>query len=249
MALAVIVGSAFDETSLAELGFEPLAPPYFFSRNGGEEIILARHGVPHVLLPNQIPYREQARRLKELGCNALLITSSVGVLDGSIPLFEPLLVCDLFMVDNRLPDGSACTMWPNPAAMQGHLVLEGGLCSRTLGTQLKSILGRDLPEVRFAYIGGPRTKTRFENQWLSSIGCQVNSMTLGPELVLANELEIPTAAVVWGHKYSLGDGKRDGAELGIEESLVASRTAAKRLVDDFLRRGRAVAFENKIYRF
>ncbi|MGH8613648.1 MAG: hypothetical protein ACREYF_16935 [Gammaproteobacteria bacterium] len=37
--------------------------------------VIYRHELPHRLLPNQIPYRAQARALAELGCGALLATA------------------------------------------------------------------------------------------------------------------------------------------------------------------------------
>ena len=37
------------------------------------------------------------------------------------------------------------------------------------------------------------------------LGAQVNSMTLAPEIILANEMEISCCAAVVGHKYSVPD--------------------------------------------
>jgi len=77
---------------------------------------------------------------------------------------------------------------------------------------------------------------------------QVNSMTLAPEVILANELGISPAAVVVGHKYSLGEGgtaRRDE----LRDSLDESRRATRDLVRDFLTRGCPVSFKNSVYRF
>ena len=49
--------------------------------------------------------------LHELGVKSLLVTSSVGVLHRRIPLFTPMLLTDLLMPYNTLPDGSTCTMF------------------------------------------------------------------------------------------------------------------------------------------
>jgi purine nucleoside phosphorylase len=100
----------------------------------------------------------------------------------------------------------------------------------------------------FAYVGGPRGKTAAENRMWHALGAQVNSMSLGPEVVLANELEIPTAALVVGHKYSVPD--RDNPdEGGVTASLDASRAAMERVVDAFLSGAAPVAFGNHLYRF
>lgn len=215
--------------------------------------LLFRHGLPHRLLPNQIPYRAHAWALRDVGCGALLVTSSVGVLDPQVPLFEPLLVGDLLMPENRLPDGSACTMFTEPAADQGHLVLNDGLFSSAMSAQLRTLAGEvglamaDDPVV-FAYAGGPRTKTPAENRWWAQLGAQVNSMTLAPEVVLANELEIPCAGVVVGHKYSV-PGIDNPDEASVAGSLARAREATEHLVVAFLRHARPVPFANHVFRF
>lgn len=56
----------------------------------------------------------------------------------------------------------------------------------------------------FAYCRGPRSKTPAENRAWRALGASVNSMTLGPEVVMAAELGMCTAAVVVGHKRSEG---------------------------------------------
>lgn len=252
--IAVILGSAFG------------APPAGFARrvvatpHGDAEIwespdrpgayALFRHGMPHRWLPNQIPYRAHAAALQALDVGALLVTSSVGVLNPAVPLLEPLLVGDLVWLDNRLPDGSACTMWPEPAPGQGHLVVESGLFAPALAAQIRTLAAsRGLPLARdpvtFWYAPGPRTKTAAENRVLAGLGLDVNSMTLAPEVVLANELGIPCAGLVVGHKPS-GPGM---GEAGVRQSLDDAREAARRLVLAFLAEGAAVPFPNHVYRY
>ncbi len=93
----------------------------------GRGWVLYRHGRQHFYLPHQIPYRAHMSALRKVGVETLVVTSSVGVMVDDVPLFEPLLVEDVVMLDNRLPDGSACTMWQQPEDGGGHLVLEEGL--------------------------------------------------------------------------------------------------------------------------
>lgn len=254
MSVAVVLGSAFEALPIA---LEPVDVP---TRAGPFRLYRAergwvcfRHGRPHRWLPNQIPYRALALALAEVGVRSLLVTSSVGVLDPSVPLFTPLLVEDLVWLDNRLPDGTAATVWEQPDPEQGHLVVEHGLFSHALGDQLRALsseLGQPLPEreVVFWYAPGPRTKTKAENRMLRQLGLQVNSMTLAPEVVLANELGIATAAVVVGHKAS----QQDSGPLGraaIAESLVSSREAVQALALAWLERGEPVENPNPVYRF
>ncbi|MBS2036045.1 5'-methylthioadenosine phosphorylase [bacterium] len=246
---AVILGSSFTYGVLADLQLRSVivqtrwGPACLHQSELGW--VLFRHGPEH-WLPHQIPFRAQAAALATAGCDRLLVTSSVGVLDSSLPLFSPLLVRDLVMLENRLPDGSICSMYPVPSAGQGHLVLEEGLFSRQLNGELNLYADRALPEVVFAFVPGPRTKTSHENRLLSLSGIQVNSMSLGPEVVLANELEIPTAGLVVGHKYSGGPDRHSE----IHASLNSARQALEPLILRFLReRGPAPAFANRIHRF
>jgi purine nucleoside phosphorylase len=183
----------------------------------------------------------------------LLVTSSVGVLDGALPLDTPMLVADVMMPDNRLPDGTPCTMFRRPSAGQGHLVLDEGLCSEALGSQIEQFAvergQKRLERVVFAYAMGPRTKTAAENALLRSTGAQVNSMTLAPEVILANELEISVAALVVGHKYSV-PGVHDRLDReGTAQSLATSAEVLTPLVRDYLDRAEPVSFSNSIYRY
>jgi len=259
--IAVILGSAFGESIPKKLDMQQIAidtrwgkQPLFARKSDGDRNIYAliRHGSPHRLLPNQINYRAQAAALKAVDCGALLINSSVGVLDSDLPLFKPMLLTDQLMPENRLPDGSTCTMFVEPSIEQGHLVLNEGLFSKKLSGQIykphsETIYKPDNGLV-FVYAGGPRGKTEAENKMWARLGGQVNSMSVAPEVVLANELEIPAAGLVVGHKYSVA-GIENPAESDIQDSLDKARKATEKILIDFLEHGEPVKFSNHIYRF
>ncbi len=259
-AVAVIVGSSFEAATPGGLALEPVqvATPWGsvvlhrLADAVRPAYLRFRHELPHRLLPHQIPYRAQAWALREVGCGALLATSSVGVLDADVPLFRPLLVGDLLMPDNRLPDGSTCTLFTEPSPAHGHLVLNEGLFSHALGRQVAGLAAQQgaplAAAVVFAYAGGPRTKTPAENRMWALLGAQVNSMTLAPEVVLANELEIPCAGLVVGHKYSV-PGIDNPEEASVATSLVRARQAMERIVVAFLQEGAPVPFANHLFRF
>ena len=217
---------------------------YRHDATGG--VVLFRHGLPHRYLPHQIPWRAHAAALRSLQVRALLLTSSVGVLAADVPLYEPHLAGDLLMPDNRLPDGTMCTMWPEPHPRQAHLVVNRGLFDPGLGDWLAQRCG--LPERRllFGYVAGPRTKTAAENRLLAALGVEVNSMSVGPEVVLANELEIPTIALLTGHKASGGGGP--SAEQ-VSRSLERSAEVHLAAIHRFLEAAPTLAFGNVLYRF
>jgi len=262
MSVAVILGSAFDPRAVP---VDELLPVELSTNFGSatlhrwpgvredEAWVAFRHGLPHRLLPHQVDYRAQAAALAAVGCEALLVTSSVGVLDAALPLDAPLLVSDLLMLDNRLPDGSPCTIFTEPRPGQGHLVIEEGLCSSALCEQVERLAEQRgwprLERVLFGFAMGPRTKTAAENALLARLGAQVNSMTLAPEVVLANELEIPVAALVVGHKYSIPGHAGRLDDQGTRRSLEKSADVLGPLVRDFLAGAEPVPFANRLHRF
>ncbi|MEF8795327.1 MAG: 5'-methylthioadenosine phosphorylase [Salinivenus sp.] len=259
-AVAAILGSAFSDALPGTLDLEPETIDTAWGSQTLHRVVdadqsayvLFRHDLPHRLLPNQIDYRAQAAALREVGCEALLVTSSVGVLDADVPLYRPLLVEDLIMLGNRLPDGTACTMFTEPTDTHGHLVIDDSLFATALTEQVRDLAAgvraSVADDVTFAYVQGPRSKTAAENRAWPRLGAQVNSMTLGPEVVLANELEIPCAGLVVGHKYSIPDRDPPGQE-ALSTTLDRARDEQERIVTAFLTEGAPVDFPNTIYRF
>jgi len=259
--LAVILGSAFEKSIPEYLDMQtveistPWGNQVLYKKSisqGREVYALVRHGVPHHLLPNQINYRAQASALKKVNCGALVINSSVGVLDPDLPLYKPMLLTDLIMPENRLPDGTTCTMFETPSEEQGHLVLNEGLFSKALAEQVYNLdpesIHKPESDLVFVYAGGPRSKTAAENKMWAQLGGQVNSMTVAPEVVLANELQIPVAGLVVGHKYSV-PGIDNPPESDIRETLEQARSATENILVKFLQEGKSVEFGNHIYRY
>lgn len=259
--IAVILGSAFTDDIPTEMNMQPIETDTRWgsqtiygttNKEGRKVYALLRHGSPHRLLPHQINYRAQAAALKAVNCGALLINSSVGVLNEDLPLYQPMILTDQLMPENRLPDGSTCTLFREPGEEQGHLVLNGGLYSQALSEQIRQRHPEKIyeheEEIVFVYAGGPRSKTAAENRMWAQLGGDVNSMTVAPEVVLANELEIPVAAIVVGHKYSV-PSIENPPEDDIRQTLTKARSATKDILIDFLQHGKPVEFGNHIYRY
>jgi len=187
--------------------------------------VVYRHGPSTTMLAHEINYKANIWALRQMGVSVLLLTSSVGCVSEGIQLNAPLLITDLLMLDNSLPDGSACTYG------EGYLICGDALFSPALRNQFKQaweVHGSSmLPEVTYWYQPGPRTKTPLENKALGALGVDVNSMTIGPEVVLANELGIATIAVGIAHVSPVktkaapgfaGDGKVDASFQGVDFS-------------------------------
>lgn len=251
MTVGVVLGSAFDDL---DLDLEEVVVHTRFGdavlHRAPRGVVLFRHGRPHRYLPNQIPYRAHALALAELGVRSLVVTSSVGLLDDTLPLGVPMLLQDLVWLDNRLPDGSAATLYPDPHPEHGHLVVNPGLFDEELARAIRRVASaRELRllerSVDFWYAPGPRTKTAAENRVLRGLGLHVNSMTLAPEVVLAAELGMAVAGLVVGHKPS-GPGMDAGL---VEASLRRARADMEALVAALLEEVPPLQGKNPMYRF
>ena len=73
-------------------------------------------------------------------------------------------------------------------------------------------------------------------------------MSVGPELVLANELGVPTVGLVIGHKYSVPGMPIDPSD-GIKQSLEIGRERFDRLLRRIVDALRPAPFGNRLYRF
>ena len=159
------------------------------------------------------------------------------------------------------------------ALRPAHLVWQGPHSTSALDQQLIEIAAQHsitaLPAVRFAYVPGPRTKTPAENAFWYQAGAQVNSMSVGPELVLANELEISTSTLLVGHKRSrvstqaphpspLHDKKqptdtslvaKENTQQLLTQTLDRSHAILEKLVITFLKSAVPTTFPHHLYRF
>jgi len=87
----------------------------YTGENSSEKFLeRSRHGQGHRFLPHQINHRANLLALKEAGGTAVVSFSVCGLLRSDWPLAAPLLATDLFFPENRLGDGSACTLFTEP---------------------------------------------------------------------------------------------------------------------------------------
>lgn len=170
---------------------------------------ISRHQKDHRHLPHTIPHRANLAALKQLGARAVLATTAVGAVDPEIELGRPILFDDLFFPDNRLLDGSACTIFPDPGdAGRGHLIQSEPFAPR-LRKSMQLAAGDLELEIAvggvYGHVNGPRFNTPAEIRWLAAAGVSAVSQTCGPEAVLAGELELPYALAGFPVNHALGD--------------------------------------------
>lgn len=159
------------------------------SRDGAEIAVLSRHGRGHERLSSHIDHRANVAALREVGVTAIIATTVCGVVDSSLETGWPILFDDLLFLDNRLPDGSPCSMFDTPGESgRGHYIFD-----RPFSPALRSALscGADGAGIDFyergvyGYMLGPRFNTKTEIGVLSAAQVAMVSQTAAPEAILA----------------------------------------------------------------
>ncbi len=175
---------------------------------GAEVLHISRHGEGHTRLSNHVNHRANIWALKELGADAVIGCTACGAVDPEVALGSLVLFDELHFLSNRLPDGSLCTLFAEPAHPdRGHWII-GPPFSGSLREVLVRAAGQAGVQGRdggcYGHVDGPRFNTRTEIAQLAAAGVTAVSQTGGPETVLAGEAEIPYALVGYATDYANG---------------------------------------------
>lgn len=225
--------------------------------HAGKEVIhLARHGINHEYLPHQINYRANIWAMRKLGVKFVLATTVCGVLDPKVPLGKPILFDDLYFPENRLGDGTPCTLFLQPAHPErGHYIFSLPF-SQTLRERIRKTLdslGLEYePEGVYGHVFSPRFSSRAEVRQWTMVGVKAVSQTAGPEAVLCGELEIPYALLGFGVDYGNGVMLEPTPVEELEENLERSKGVFSKVIEAFLERDdlEGVSFDNGVvFRF
>jgi 5'-methylthioadenosine phosphorylase len=174
---------------------KPSSPLYTGSVNGVTVFHLARHGDDHSIPSTRVNYRANVYALREAGCSGIFATSTCGSLQEEICPGE-FIVLDQFIdltkslhssvFDNYKPGEVRYIPMAEPFSEDlRDFLVEGAIISgftlHTKGTVIS--------------IEGPRFSTRAESNLYRSWKADVINMTTAPEVIAANELSIPYAAI------------------------------------------------------
>ncbi len=208
---------------------------------------IARHKVGHKLLPHQINYRANLWAMKELGIRALLTTSVMGLLKPNMNLGIPLVIEDIFFIDNRLPSGEVCTIFSQHTEKKGHFIFQKPISPALQKTLVNVLQKMEMKYYRANYhqCYGPRFNTRMEIKWLQQVGVSAISQTGAVEVFLAGELQIPCQLIGFGVDYANGVGvtPKDkltaniSASRSILETVISSTVKAINLDEIFFDTG------------
>jgi len=182
-----------------------------------EVVLIARHGREHTIPPTQVNYRANIQALKDQGCTHILATTACGSLREEIDRGD-LVILDQFIDFTRLRKISFFEEFA-PGDMKHTPMAD------PYSEELRNLLIETAKELNLKHhekgtvvtIEGPRFSTRGESNMFRIWGADVINMSIAPETALANEAEIPYAAVAMSTDYDCW--KVDEAPVTWEEIL------------------------------
>lgn len=184
--------------------------------HGVEVCILARHGKNHEIYPSEVNYRANIYALKQEGCTYIIGTSAVGSLREEIKPGD-LVFPDQFIDFTKFRKNTFFdnygdvrhTSMPEPFSKE---------LRQRLINECRFSTFRFHEKATIAVIEGPRFSTKAESYFFKNFA-DIIGMTTCPEVVLANELEIPYASIAMSTDYDCW--KED--ELAVTFEMVMQR--------------------------
>jgi 5'-methylthioadenosine phosphorylase len=171
------------------------------SHSGTEVVILSRHGRKHTIPPSKVNNRANIFAFKETGCTHIIATTACGSLRQEI-LRGDLVVPDQFIDFTRhrnitfFDEFEPGNMNHTPMADPFDNYLRGVIISAARKAGLK------IHETGTVItIEGPRFSTKAESRMFRTWGADIINMSVAPEVILANELGLPYAAIAMSTDY------------------------------------------------
>jgi 5'-methylthioadenosine phosphorylase len=208
--IAVIGGTGFENPEILSMQQRiKVDTPYgspsseFITGNiGGVEVcILSRHGNNHEYPPSKVNNRANIWAIRKLGCSHIFATTACGSLQDEIGRGH-LVFPDQFIDFTRF---RANTFFDHFKPGELHHVS----MSEPFSAALRKLLSESAEQLNLVYhpggtvitIEGPRFSTRSESVMFKRWGADIINMSTAPECILANELQIPYAAVAMSTDY------------------------------------------------
>lgn len=206
--IGIIGGSGLEDPKILQNSKERhLSTPYgeavftTGSLDGKDIILVSRHGKKHTITPTQVNNRANIWALKEMQCRAIIATTACGSLREEIGRGS-FVIPDQFIdftkrrettfFDEFKPGNMNHTPMAEPfdSELRQHLIeacSEGKIDYKPNGTVIT--------------IEGPRFSTRAESLMFRMWGADIINMSTAPEVILANEIGIPYAAIAMATDY------------------------------------------------
>jgi len=208
--IGIIGGSGLDNPNILEQSYDidvdtPYGKPSSKLKNGkiqGVDVVLvARHGREHTIPPTHVNYRANIYALKDAGCTHIIATTAVGSLKEEIGRGD-IVIIDQFIDFTRRREVSFFD------AFEPHTPKHTPMAD-PFNKNLRKLLNDGCSELGIKHhttgtvvtIEGSRFSTRAESRMFIRWGADIINMSIAPEAILANELEIPYAAIAMSTDY------------------------------------------------
>lgn len=221
--IGIIGGSGLEDPQiLAKVREEEVDTPYGKTTsplkhgmiNEKEVVLISRHGRNHQFSPTEVNYRANLFALKEAGVTHILATTACGSLKEEIGRGH-FVVLDQFIDFTKHRINTYADKFENGivhAPMATPFDEKLRVLLYTAATELNFPVH---PRGTVVTIEGPRFSTRAESRMFQLWGADVINMSVATEATLANELNIPYAAIAMSTDYDCW--KEDEAVVSWEE--------------------------------
>ncbi len=223
--IGIIGGSGLDDPDILEhcerLEVDtPYGPPSSDIMSGlineTQVMILARHGRRHQYSPTQVNNRANIYALKQAGASHIIATTACGSLRQKIGRGH-FVILDQFIDFTRFRKNTFSDSFEQGPVHTGM--------AHPFDESLRNVLYRSATDLGLnahekgcvVTIEGPRFSTVAESNMFRLWGADVINMSTAPEAMLANEAELPYAAVAMATDYDCW--KQDEAPVTWDEIL------------------------------
>ena len=168
---------------------------------GTEVAILSRHGLDHSIPPTQVNNRANIWAIREIGSTHIITTTACGSLREEVKRGD-LVILDQFIDFTRHREITFFDKFEN--GILKHTPMSDPFDANLRQKLIESAGSLNLnfhPTGTVITIEGPRFSTRAESNMFRLWEADVINMSVAPECILANELEIPYASVALSTDY------------------------------------------------
>ena len=166
-----------------------------------EVVILSRHDKNHTITPSKINNRANIMALKEIGCTHIIATTACGSLQRYIHRGD-VVILNQFIDFTKNRDTTFYDQFEEG-------ILNHTPMSDPFNEKLRNILIAAASQLKMRFhsegtiatIEGPRFSSQAESRMFQMWGADVINMTTAPEVILANEVGIPYAAIALSTDY------------------------------------------------
>ena len=168
---------------------------------GRDVALVSRHGREHTIPPTQVNNRANIQALKILECSHIIATTACGSLKRTIGRGD-LVILDQFIDFTKNRTNTFYDSFMPHKPMHAPM-------ATPFNDNLRKILIESCKKKKIKHhkngtvitIEGPRFSTKAESKMFSMWGADVINMSIAPEAALANEANIPYAAIAMSTDY------------------------------------------------